>query len=114
MLPHPSKAHAGAGSRLQNLLEETARERRAAEAMQGRIQRERTMFGEGRHDWIVQRGIDKALACQDGLAHAPTKPSPLARARLVAILRAFAPRIPARQRSLSGAAASAAHPQETS
>jgi hypothetical protein len=42
---------------------------------------EDAMFGEDRHDSIIQRGIDEALACQDMLARAPAKPSRLARLR---------------------------------
>ena len=57
------------------------------------------MFGEGHHDSIIQRGIDEALACQDMLERAPTRPSLLvrARARLAAAVRVIARRAPASQ-----------------
>jgi len=63
------------------------------------------MFGEDRHDSIIQRGIDEALACQDMLERAPARPSRLARlrARIVA-MRVLPRHAPASQRRVISAA----------
>jgi hypothetical protein len=52
------------------------------------------MFGEDHHESINQRGIDEALACQDMLARAPTRPNVFTQvlARLSAAVRSWAPR----------------------
>ncbi len=105
-MPYPSTLEAVRESRHLMLLEEAARERRAASAVPQPIRQEGAMFSESHRDSIVQRGIDEALACRDMLAPAPHQPSPIVRlcARLVVIMHGFAPHKPSREHCATPAA----------
>jgi hypothetical protein len=99
-MPYPSTLTDIRQFRLQQLLNEAARERLAALAVQTHVSQEERMFGEHDHDSIVRRGIDEALACQDVLARAPIVSSPMARlgALFVALPQALARRVSAGKR----------------
>jgi hypothetical protein len=64
------------------------------------------MFGEGHHDSLIQPGIDEALACQDMLERAPTKPSWLSQmvTRIIATARSIADRKPDLQHQANASA----------
>ena len=95
-MPYPSTLQAIREFRHLMLLEEAARERCTASALPQHVRQAGAMFREGRHDSIVQRGIDEALSCRDMLDPALRQPRPIVRlcARLVAVGHWVAPHKP--------------------
>ena len=98
-MPYPSTLQAVRESRHLMLLEEAARERRAASAVLQPITQEGAMTSEGLRTSIVQRGIDEPLSCRDMLEPALHQPSPVVRlcVRLGAIMHGFVPHKPSRE-----------------
>jgi hypothetical protein len=71
-------------------------------------------FSDG-HDWMIQRGIDEALACSDMLEPAPRQRSRFARlwAHLTGIIRSLVPHKPAAEDHVVHAMSTDTHPQVT-
>ena len=112
-MPYPSTLQAVRESRHLMLLEEAARERRAASAVLQPITQEGAMTSEGLRASIVQRGIDEALSCRDMLAPGLHQPSPVVRlcVRLVAFMHGFAPHKPSREHRATPAAPNVTSPR---
>jgi hypothetical protein len=114
-MPYPSTLQAVREFRHQMLLEDAARERRTASVIELDKSQEGSMFRECHHDWVIQRGIDEALACRDMLARDPDQPSLIVRliAQLAAITNLPAPRKPTSEESVPHVIASSTNPHHT-